>query len=323
MVIQRAHWVQQQAMKESGALIRIDLDFKNAFNSAGHSCLWAILRGLEVPDVDFLQDLYSKSWIKITVSTGCSAPIQLDTGTLQGSVLSPLIFDLFLNTLLRLLDATGITHGIKRTPQWNHAAFADDLSIQVCVSNADKLLDVIHEFEFWSGFRISIPKSLASGAMYGTGTARRQEGAKIDATKRKRDAGPDILNNQIQALGARDDALDAENTAKPSIKGQEAWRINLATMYRQCPICNKKKGKCHFSTQLHLNPPCLECNHAWKPSGIKYNGTALKVIHGKTLIRLLGIRYNMPKGDTQWMESQSWRVSCVKTGTFRLKTVRD
>jgi len=30
--------------------------------------------------------------------------------------------------------------------------------------------------------------------MYGTGTARRQEGAKADAAKRERDAGPDILN---------------------------------------------------------------------------------------------------------------------------------
>ena len=54
LVVQRAHWVQQQAMKESGTVIRIDLDFKNAFNSAGHSCLWAI-QG--VPDVDFLEEL--------------------------------------------------------------------------------------------------------------------------------------------------------------------------------------------------------------------------------------------------------------------------
>jgi len=60
-VVQRAHWVQQQAMKECGTVIRIHLDFKNAFNSAGHSCLWAILRGLGVPDVDFLEELYSKS----------------------------------------------------------------------------------------------------------------------------------------------------------------------------------------------------------------------------------------------------------------------
>jgi len=35
MVVQRAHWVQQQAMKESGTL----LDFKIAFNLAGYSCL--------------------------------------------------------------------------------------------------------------------------------------------------------------------------------------------------------------------------------------------------------------------------------------------
>jgi len=156
-------------MKESGTLIQIYLDFKNAFNSAGHSCLWAILRGLGVPDVKFLEELYSKLWMKIQVGTGCSAPIQLDTGTVQGSVLSLLLFDLFLNALLRLLDATGITHGIKRTPQWNNAAYADDLSIYACtVRDANKLLDVIHRFEFWSGLWISIPKSLATGAMYGT-----------------------------------------------------------------------------------------------------------------------------------------------------------
>jgi len=296
-------------MKESGTLIRIDLDFKNAFHSAGNSCFWAILRGLGVPDVDFLEDLYGKSWMKITVGTGCSAPIQLDTETVQGSVLSPLLFDLFLNALLRLLDATGIKHGIKRTPQWNHAAFADDLSIYVCtVRDANKILDVIHEFESWSGLWISIPKSLATGAMYGTGMEIRQEGAKADAAKRKRDAGPDILKLQIQALGAMDEALDANNIAKLSTKGQEAWRINSATMYRQCPICNIKKGNCHFPTKLHLNPPCLECKHAWKPSGIKFSRTSLKVIHGKTPIRLLGIRYNM------WLDSTAQRHYVVMDG---------
>jgi len=191
MVIQRAHWVQQQAIKESGTLIRIDLDFKNAFTSAGYSCLWAILRGLGVPDVDFLEDLYSKSWKKIKVGTGCSAPIQVDTGTVQGSVLSPLLFDLFLNALLRLLDATRITHGIKRTPQWNHDAFADDLSIYVCtVRDANKLLDVIHEFEFWSRLRISSEISSywshvrhGDGKKAGTGKSR---GGKEEKRRRPR-----------------------------------------------------------------------------------------------------------------------------------------
>jgi len=240
--------------------------------------------------------------MKIQVGSDCTAPIQLDTGTVQGSVLSPILFDLFLNALLRLLDATGITHGIRRTPQWNHAAFADDLSIYVCtVRDANKLLDVIHEFEFWSGLRISIPKSLATRAMYGTGSERRSERAKTDAVERKGDAGPDTLNPQIQALGAMDEALDVDNTTQLSTKDQTAWKMNLAAMSRQCPICNKKKENCHFPTQLHLNPPCLECQHMWKPSGIKYKGTDLKVIHGRTSIRLLGIRYNM------WLASTAQR----------------
>jgi len=72
-------------------------------------------------------------------------------------------------------------------------------------------------------------------------------------------------------------------------------------MSSQCPICNKKKGNCHFPTQLHLIPPCLQCKHAWKPSGIKHKGSDLKVIHGQTPIRLLGIRYNM------WLDSTAQR----------------
>jgi len=170
-------------------------------------------------------------------------------------------------------------------------AFADDFIYVGTVKDANKLLDVIHEFESWSGLSISIPKSIATGAMYGTGSDRRSERAKSDAAKRKREAGPDILDPQIQALGAMDEALDEDNTTQPSTKSQEAWKTNLAAMSRQCPICNKKKGNCHFPAQLDLNPPCLECQHTWKPSGIKYKGTDLKVIHGQSPIRLLGIRY--------------------------------
>jgi len=159
------------------------------------------------------------------MGTESTAPIQLDTGTVQGSVLSPLLFILFLNALLRLLDATSITHGIRRIPQWNHAAFADDLSIYVCtVKDGNTLLDVVHKFEDWSGLRISTPKSLATGAMYGTGSERRSERAKMDTAKRKREARPDILNPQIQALGAMDEALDEDNTAQISKRGKKTGR---------------------------------------------------------------------------------------------------
>jgi len=137
--------------------------------------------------------------------------------------------------------------------------------------------------------------------MYGMGSEWRPERAKTDTAKRKRETGPDILNPQIRALGAMDEALDTDHTLQLSTKGQEGWQINLAMMSRQCPICNKKNGNCHFPTQLHLNPPCLECQHTWKPAGIKYKGTDLKVTHGQAPIRLMGIRHNM------WLDSTTQR----------------
>ena len=45
----------------------------------------------------------------------------------------------------------------------------------------------------------------------------------------------------------------------------------------------------------------MECQHTWKPAGIKYKGTELNVIHGRAQIRLLGIRYNM------WLDSTAQR----------------
>jgi len=75
-------------------------------------------------------------------------------------------------------------------------------------------------------------------AMYDMGSERRSEWAKTDTAKRKREAGPDILNPQIRALGVMNEALYVDNTIQRSTKGQEDWQTNLATMSRQCPICN-------------------------------------------------------------------------------------
>ena len=88
--------------------------------------------------------------------------------------------------LIQIRDSTGITHGIKRTPQWNHAAFADDLSIYVgTVRDGNKLLEVIHEFEFWSGLRISIPKSVATGAIVWYGNDKKTGKSKSRCSKKE------------------------------------------------------------------------------------------------------------------------------------------
>ena len=110
LIIQKERWLLKQAMKQDTKLIRVDLDFKNAFS------LWKILEGFGVPDVSLLSSIYEHSTMRIQVGSKSSAAIQLDTGTVQGSALSLLLFDLFINALLRLLDSTGISHRVRGVP---------------------------------------------------------------------------------------------------------------------------------------------------------------------------------------------------------------
>ena len=48
LVIQKERWLLKQAMKQDTKLIRVDLDFTNAFNSVGHSSLLKTLEGFGV-----------------------------------------------------------------------------------------------------------------------------------------------------------------------------------------------------------------------------------------------------------------------------------
>jgi len=134
------------------------------------------------------------------VGSKSSAAIQLDTGTVQGSALSPLLFDLFINALLRLLDSTGISHRVRGVPDWNHQAFADDLSLYVgSTDDANTLLEIVSQFQEWSGLKISIKKSLATGALYGRGETQRQKEASAESRKRKASGLPQFVSKAVTA----------------------------------------------------------------------------------------------------------------------------
>ena len=73
--------------------------------------------------------------------------------------------NIFINTLVRLITATGqalgISHGLDRIDQFNNLAFCGDLTLFAqSGAGAQQLINVIEQFERWSGIKVSLQKTV-------------------------------------------------------------------------------------------------------------------------------------------------------------------
>ena len=98
----------REAKTQGKMVLRADVDFKNAYNAMSQAALWHIMKEAGIPDVDLLENLYANSTVQLHEVGGTGATVTFDTGVEQGSALSPLLFIIFMNILLRLLTNTGL-----------------------------------------------------------------------------------------------------------------------------------------------------------------------------------------------------------------------
>ena len=91
------------------------VDFSSAFNTVDHERLLLLMwdMGFPMHAVQVVQKLYSGATTTISTSFGDSDPVSIERGTLQGDTLSPFLFLLFIEPLLRWLHkgGNGYQHG--------------------------------------------------------------------------------------------------------------------------------------------------------------------------------------------------------------------
>ena len=144
--------------------LRVDIDFKSAFNSMSQTSLWTIMGAYGIPDIDLLKSLNKHTTVRLPERGIGSAKITFNTGVDQGSVLSPLLFSLFINALSLYLTDIGrkgrIHHGLPDTHPFNHILFVDDMTLLAQDSEGmQTLLNAIQEFEEWSGIPVNTMKT--------------------------------------------------------------------------------------------------------------------------------------------------------------------
>ena len=85
------------------------IDMRKAFDRINRNLLWYKLKTLGLPDHFFftIQSLYNQVQGKVRVNNNFTDWFPIETGVKQGCLLSPLLFDLYVNDLALELSNTG------------------------------------------------------------------------------------------------------------------------------------------------------------------------------------------------------------------------
>jgi hypothetical protein len=140
------------------------LDFKKAYDSVPQALLWDVMRRMGVPEdlVAVLQSWSSQSNIELKMGGVPQTPFPQETGVPQGGVISPICFNLFIEVLLRYVNAHAERLGVKissgsQVLRLLALAYADDV-VLICPSRAaaQEALDLVQRWAAAFGMTIGI-----------------------------------------------------------------------------------------------------------------------------------------------------------------------
>ena len=157
-------------------LFMLYIDFSSAFNTIDHDKLLQIMYDLGFPTdaINVIEDLYTDATTQVKLPMGKTDAIHINRGTIQGDSLSPFLFLIFMEPLLRWLQSggRGYRYGcLRRSTAGDHTtsamAYADDLL--AVSSNINDLVKQTHKIEAFTtraGMKVNCKKCGVSGMLY-------------------------------------------------------------------------------------------------------------------------------------------------------------
>ena len=168
---------------EDAALTGQDLfvlytDFSAAFNSIDLDKLLMIMYDSGIPEdaIEAVRSIYSSVRTCIKTEHGRTQEIPIERGTVQGDTLSPLLFLIFIDPLLRWLNVGGRGfqfHSITDPQQRERfsvaaSCYADDLATATtCASDMRIQCEKIAAYAAWGGMGVNVEKCAVSVILHG------------------------------------------------------------------------------------------------------------------------------------------------------------
>lgn len=163
------------AQRSNKSLYITAMDFQNAFGSVNHEYMVNVLRSKGMPE-DFtriVEDIYTGSNTRLEMMEGMSQQIDIKKGMKQGCPLSPLLFNLSLDPLIRDLE---------NRKEWGYKIGDDSFTVQgyaddiILISRSEEgmnnLIKRVEAFTKISGMKLAPEKCVAY--VYGFNAAQRR-----------------------------------------------------------------------------------------------------------------------------------------------------
>ena len=108
-------WIIKKARELQENIYFCFIDYAKAFDCVGHNKLWKILKEMGIPDhlTCLLRNLYSGQEATVRIGYGTTDWFQIGKGVCQGCVLSPCLFNLHAEYIMRNTELEEAQAGIK------------------------------------------------------------------------------------------------------------------------------------------------------------------------------------------------------------------
>ena len=230
--IANIHWIIEKAREFQKNIYFCFIDYAKAFDCVDHNKLWKILQEMGIPDylTCLLKNLYAGQEATVRTRHGTTDWLQIGKGVRQGCILSPCLFNLYAEYLMRNTGLEEAQAGIRIAGRnTNNLRYADDTTLMA--ESEEELKSLLMKVKVESenvGSKLNIQKTkiMASGPItswqidgetVGTVAAFIFSGSKITADgnysheiKRHLLLGRKVLTNLESILKSRDITLSGK-----------------------------------------------------------------------------------------------------------------
>ena len=130
--IANSHWIIAKARQFHKNVYFCFIDYVKVFDCVDHNKLWKMLQEMEIPYhlTCLLRNLYARQEATVRIEHGTTNWLQIGKGVCQGSILSPCLYNLHSEYIMRYAGLDEEQAGIKTAGRnSNNLRYADDTTL--------------------------------------------------------------------------------------------------------------------------------------------------------------------------------------------------